>query len=530
MSYISLTFLLFLVISVTVYYSFPAKHRWIVLLCASYVFYCWNGILPVAYMLLTTMTIWGGALLLDRLRQSGRQAAKNRALTDEQKKSVKEKNRLQRQAILWLVLLLNFGILFTIKYLNAVAGGLASAWGGLFGKAVKAPTFQFLVPLGISFYTFQAVGYLIDVYSGKYAAEKNLFRFALFVSFFPQIVQGPIGRYNDLGVQLKEEKRFSLQAIKSGAILMLWGFFKKMVIADRMAPLVSTVFEAPRNAEGGIIIVVGIFFYALQLYADFSAGIDIVSGAAEMFGIQLTPNFKRPYFAVSLGDFWRRWHISLGAWMRDYVFYPLAMSKPVTRVSKALKKKNLHLSRAFPAVVGNIVVFLIVGAWHGSQWRYIIWGLYNGVILALSALLEPVLDAFHKKFPRLRQKAAWHVFCIIRTFVIVCIGYYFDCCRYVGDAFHALYQSVASPGLKLVFSDALLNLGLERTDFIVLVAAWLVVFAVSLAQERGVRIRQWLFEQKPIVRWLLLYTFVFFFLTVAVSGVDAMEGFMYAVF
>lgn len=530
MSFISPIFLLFLAASIVVYYCVPAKHRWIVLLIASYVFYCWNGIAPIAYMLLTTLTTWAGALFLDKLRKSGKQATKNKELTAEQKKAIKEKNKRQRRLLFWLVLLLNLGILVVLKYLNAAAESLTSLWGRIIGGNVVTPTFQLLVPLGISFYTFQAVGYLIDVYNGKYAAEENPCRFALFVSFFPQIVQGPIGRYDDLGEQLREEKHFQLESIKSGAILMLWGFFKKMVIADRMAPLVNAVFEDPRNAQGGIVIVLGILFYALQLYADFSAGIDIVSGAAEMFGIRLAPNFKQPYFAVSLGDFWRRWHISLGAWMRDYVFYPLAVSKPISNASKAFKKRNLHLSRALPAVVGNIVVFLIVGAWHGSQWRYVFWGLYNGVILAVSALLEPAFDAFHKKFPRLRKSAFWHIFCVIRTFVIVCIGYYFDCCRYVGDAFYALYQSIAAPNFSLLSNGIFFEFGPGKLDYLILAVAWLIVFAVSLAREKGIKIRQWLYEQNTFVRWTLLYILLFFFITFAVTGIDAMEGFMYEVF
>lgn len=530
MSYISPIFLLFLAISLVVYYLIPAKHRWIVLLVASYVFYCWDGILPIVYMLFTTLTIWGGARILDKLRISGKQATKNKELTAEQKKAIKQKNKQQRQLIFWLVLLINLGILIVLKYLNAVTGSLTSLWGRIIGSALDVPTFRLLVPLGISFYTFQSVGYLIDVYNGKYAAEENPCRFALFVSFFPQIVQGPIGRFDDLGMQLREEKRFDFGAIKSGALLMLWGFFKKLVIADRMAPLVNAVFEDPRNAQGGVVIILGILFYALQLYADFSAGIDIVSGAAEMFGIRLSPNFKQPYFAVSLGDFWRRWHISLGAWMRDYVFYPLAMTKTVSNASKALKKRNLHLSRAFPAVVGNIVVFLIVGAWHGSQWRYVVWGLYNGVILALSALLEPTFKAFHKRFPRLGQTAVWHIFCVIRTFVIVCIGYYFDCCRYVGDAFYALYQSVVAPNFGLLSSGILFEFGPAKLDYLILAVAWLTVFAVSLAREKGIKVRQWLYEQNTFVRWTLLYILLFFVITFAVTGVDAMEGFMYEVF
>ena len=204
--------------------------------------------------------------------------------------------------------------------------------------AVGRPALNLVLPLGISFYTFQSMGYLIDVSNGKYPAEKNPFRFALFVSFFPQLIQGPIARYDQLGAQLAAEHRFDMTNIHRGLLLMLWGFFKKKVIADRALILVNEVF-GNQAQYGGAVIVVGVLFYSLQQYCDFSGGIDLVAGIAELFGIRLAPNFKRPYFSVSLGDFWRRWHISLGAWMRDYVFYPFALTRPMAKLSKAAKTR-----------------------------------------------------------------------------------------------------------------------------------------------------------------------------------------------
>ena len=199
------------------------------------------------------------------------------------------------------VLALNFGLLFALKMTDELLG-----WFG-------AQPLGWVLPLGISFYTFQSMGYLIDVYGGKVCAQRNPLRFLLFVSFFPQMIQGPIGRYGQLAEQLAAPPDVHAQEARRGALLMLWGLFKKLVLADRALPLVSGVFDAPAGSFGGAVTVLAVLAYSLQQYADFSGGIDLVTGIAQLCGVQLAPNFRRPYFAVSLGDFWRRWHISLGA-------------------------------------------------------------------------------------------------------------------------------------------------------------------------------------------------------------------------
>ena len=286
-----------------------------------------------------------------------------------------------------------------------------------------------------------------------------------------------------------------------------------------------------QSAYGGAVIVVGVLFYSLQQYADFSGGIDLVTGIAQLFGIRLAPNFKRPYFSVSLGDFWRRWHISLGGWMRDYVFYPFALTKPVSRMSKALKKKaGTHIARALPAALGNILVFFLVGIWHGAQMNYVLWGLYNGVILAFTALVEPVYKKMNERLPRLTASKGFHVFRILRTFLVVNIGWYFDRCVRAADAFDMLRKTLFSFNASQLFDGTLSALGLAAKDYRILLIATILLFVVSLMQERGVKIRDFVLSRPLALRWLILYAFMLFVLATFGGSNVAESGFMYAVF
>lgn len=513
-------------VGAALYYVCPLRLRWVLLLLLSYGFYLTCGLSALPFIALTTLTTWAGALVIARVGESGKVYLREHKaeLTAEAKKAQKARTRSRQRVWFFAVLLLNFGVLAVLKYLNPVMAWGASLLGG------SAPSLGLVLPLGISFYTFQSMGYLIDVYNGKYAPEKNPAKFALFVSFFPQLIQGPIARFDQLENQLVTPHRFDLDGIERGLLLMLWGWFKKKVIADRALSLVEAVF-GNQSAYGGAVIVVGVLFYSLQQYADFSGGIDLVTGIAQLFGIQLAPNFKRPYFSVSLGDFWRRWHISLGAWMRDYVFYPFALTRPVSRMSKALKKKaGTHIARALPAALGNILVFLLVGVWHGAQMNYVLWGLYNGVILAFTALVEPIYKRMNDRLPRLTASGGFHVFRILRTFLVVNIGWYFDRCVRVCDAFAMLHKTFFAFNARQLFDGTLDTLGLAAKDYRILLVATIILFVVSLMQERGVKIRDFVLSRPLALRWAVLYVFIFFVLATFGGSNVAASGFMYAVF
>ncbi|MCI7703126.1 MAG: MBOAT family protein [Clostridiales bacterium] len=515
------TLIAFAFLCAALYYLCPDRFKWMLLLLASYAYYAYCGANALPFILLTTLSTWAGALCIGRIGEQSKAVLKARRaeLDSAGKKALKAQAKRRQRAVFFAVLLLNFGVLALLKYTSPLL------------TAMGRPALNLLLPLGISFYTFQSMGYLIDVYNGKYAPQRNPAKFALFISFFPQLIQGPIARFDQLAAQLETPHRFDIANIERGALLMLWGFFKKKVIADRALPLVSAVFGR-QEAYGGAVIVVAVLLYSLQQYCDFSGGIDLVTGIAELFGIRLAPNFRRPYFSVSLGDFWRRWHISLGAWMRDYVFYPFALTRPMTKLSRAAKARlGADVSRALPAALGNILVFLLVGIWHGASMNYVLWGLYNGLILAASALLDPLYRRANERLgERITASRGFHVLRVLRTFLIVNIGWYFDRALRAGDAFAMLGKTLCSPALAQLSDSTLLTLGLAPADFAVLAAATLILFAVSVLQERGVRIRDAVLSLPVVPRVALLYAFMYFVLASFVGVGAAGAGFMYAVF
>ncbi len=410
MDFLSLGYIAFTAFSLILYYRLPRRHQWKLLLAANLIFYLLVGRWNIIFILFTAFSVWFGAIQMDRLKEkftADKKAAKDR----EEKKALKSKYQSKKRLVLFIVLLLNFGVLAFMKYFRVLG-----SWGhGL------------LVPLGISFYTFQAIGYLIDIHGEKYEAEKSFPRFLLFVSFFPQLVQGPINRYDKLGTQFSKEHSFSWERAKSALILILFGLMKKYAVANMLTDSIARIVDSPAESIPGSLVVCGILLYSIQQYADFSGGIDIVLGIAKLYDLEMMPNFRQPYFAVSLGDFWRRWHISLGAWMRDYVFYPFALLKPMQNFGKWCSKHfGKHFGRVLPAGIANILVFFLVGIWHGADMHYVWWGLYNGIVIALSDILEPSFARLSELLHLPVKSRGMHIFRIIRTFIIVNIGWYFD--------------------------------------------------------------------------------------------------------
>ena len=339
MSLVSNLFLLFVAASVLVYYIVPHKFQWLVLLCFSYIYYLAGGVRYVGFLLFSTLITWLIALAVEKTEAKGsHKGARN---------------------LLVLGLLLNFGMLGVVKYTNFAIENL----NALFHMNLRG--MEILLPLGISFYTFQSSGYLLDVYWKRCEAEKNPVKYALFVSFFPQILQGPIGRYSRLAHQLYEPHKFEGKNITRGFERILWGFFKKMILADWAAVFVDAIFDNPDQYSG--LALFGVLFYTVQLYADFSGGMDVVIGIASMFGIELDENFKRPFFSISITDFWHRWHITLGTWMKDYVFYPVTLSRWMSKFGKWGKKVfGKKTGRTLPICLANLIVFFVVGVWHGA--------------------------------------------------------------------------------------------------------------------------------------------------------------------
>lgn len=507
MTLLSLNFAIFVCITAAVYFVFPKKYRWTVLLAAGYYYYLSICNIYVLYMLVTTVSTWFLALSIGTLNTRRDQMIKRRkeSWTKEKRKEYKEQMRKNACRLMLLGLVLNFGILGFLKY-TPLAVTAVNVILGLF-KHTPLPAPGFLLPLGISFYTFQAMGYLIDVYQEKVEPEKNLAKFALFVSFFPQIIQGPIAMYDDLAPQLYEPHSFDFDALKSGAALILWGVMKKMIIADRAVKVIEVV-TADSMAFPGTYVLMTALIYALQLYADFSGGIDVVRGVAEIFGIKMAENFRRPYFAMSLTEYWHRWHITLGNWVRAYVFYPLSLSKPFLNMGRKLTKKmGKHFGKVVPTSLASVLTFLIIGIWHGAEGKYIMFGLWNGLVIMVIELLHPVTEKVFTFLHVNVKSFLYRVVATFWTFILVLIGYYFDIARNTMDAFSMIIRSVTDFHISnLTDLSGLSAIPLQSHDYGAILVGGFVIFVVSLIQEKtGKNIREILFKTPTLIQWMVLW-------------------------
>ena len=483
------------------------------LLAASIFFYLVAGYKYAMFILFTAISTYLVGLWIDKISQNSKAVLKkNKAEWDrDTKKKYKSKIKVQKRLVMSLVLVLNFGILAFLKYFNFFAGSLNDVLG-CFGINFSIPTLALFLPLGISFYTFQSMGYIVDVYREKTPAERNPLKFMLFVSFFPQIVQGPISIYDQLAHQLYEPHKFDFTRFKHGMMLILWGFFKKLIIADRAVIAINTVTDS-YNSYGGSTLLFTILLYSVQLYADFSGGIDISRGVAQIFGIDMIDNFKRPYFSKSINEYWRRWHISLGAWLKNYLFYPVAMSNVFINASKKMKSTKFgktaagaHIAKVLPTSVASLIVFLVVGIWHGADWKYVGFGLWNGLIIMVSILLQPLFDAALKKL-HINPKAIWYsVFQMLRTFIIVLVGYVFDVAPGINESMRTFRLILTNQSLTQARAQ-ISELGLGKKDLIVILVGIIVIFTASVIQERhpSITIREMLDKKPFVLRFALIF-------------------------
>lgn len=453
MYFTSAAFLIFLAAVFVLYYS-AGNHQWQVLLAASAFFYVFSGIQYLLYLSATITTVYIAARKIQALRDAQMRLLANAERSG--KKEIKERMKARQRRWMILCLAVNLGILAVVKY-SAFA---ISSIGTIF--SISSPEtdafFRFALPLGISFYTFQSIGYLIDVYRGK-PAERNPFRFALFVSFFPQMIQGPISRFDDLSQTLFGRHKFDAQVFSAGMRRVLWGFFKKLVVADRMLIAVR-VLSADTDAYNGAFVLVHMLFYAITLYSDFSGGIDITIGIAQAMGIRVKENFDRPFYSKNIAEYWRRWHITMGTWFKDYLFYPLSVSRPMLQCSKLSRKKlGDGFGRRLPVYISTIIIWFATGIWHGASWNFIVWGLANGIVIILSQECAPLYGRFHKRFS-IGHTRAYGAFQIFRTFWLMSFIRMFDVYRDVPLTFK-MYGSIITDfggysgfaGLGLTFAD-----------------------------------------------------------------------------
>lgn len=507
MLFTSYEFIGFVIVLAVLYYVFPKKQQWMLLLLFSYLFYALANPFYLIFIAVTTVVIYAIALLIDQNfeKQSAYLKANRETITKDEKKLYKKKQKKVRSRLMVLAIVICIGILAVVKYTNFVISNLNS-----FGFQLSFA--NMIIPMGISFYTFQAVGYIIDVKRGTIKAERNLFKFALFVSFFPQLIQGPISRFADLSETLFAEHTFDWKNISYGAERVMWGFFKKLVIADRLAPAVVQL-TSDVDTYIGAYALVAMVLYTIDLYMDFTGGIDITIGVAQILGIRVTENFNRPYFSTSLKEYWRRWHITMCSWFRDFVFYPLSTSKGIQKIAKFSRKHfGEYIGKRTPVYLCSFVVWFLTGIWHEAGWNFIVWGLLNWFVLMVSEEFEGLYEKFHNKV-KFSNTFGYKIFMILRTFLLVCVLNLFDCYVAVGDTFKSLLSIVSTANYGLLFDGTLLNIGLSAVDYWILLAGVLVVLVVSLVQTKGSVRAQIAAKPYPLrfVIWFALFLVIILF-------------------
>ena len=485
MQFNSIEFMIFFPVVLLVYFLIPRKLRLYWLLIASYYFYMsWNA----GYALLigsSTFVTYFSGLLFSRLSKSN---------------SGIKKKRL----VMILCIAFNLGILAVFKYAN-FAIGTVNFFAGKLGLPLLNVRLDLLLPVGISFYTFQALGYMIDVYRGDVEAEKNFFRYALFVSFFPQLVAGPIERSKNLLSQLKGIERIDLwnaKRVTSGAILMVWGLFMKMVIADRVAVLVDTVFNNYRM-YGSTELILAALGFTLQIYCDFASYSMIAIGAARIMGFDLMENFKAPYFAVSIRDFWSRWHISLSTWFRDYLYIPLGGNR------KGRARKYLNI----------MIVFLVSGLWHGAEWSFVVWGGIHGLYQIVGDAAKPFREKVCLSLKIKTEVFSWRLLSTVLTLCMVSFAWIFFRADTITDALCFIKRIFVKPTPWLLFNGGIFHLGLNRPEISILLVSLLILFLVDLIRKKKhLCIDQFLFSQNVWFEWFALIVLILMILTFGEYG------------
>lgn len=518
MSITSLAFVIFVLAFVVIYYLVPKKAQWVVLLIASLTFYALSSTVLTVFMLASTLLIHLGATKIQKLSDDFK--AKKSELEKAERKELKAKTKKKQKSVLTAIVILNIFILAILKYINFL-GGIGNSIISIFTHEDVIPVFSFILPLGISYYTLMAISYIVDVYRGSIKAEKNIFRLLLYVCYFPHILEGPFDKFKDLNEQFKEEHKFDYDAVKDGAVLALFGLFKKLVIADRIGLIASGVFNQ-FDDMAGTSVAVAVVAYTIQLYCDFSGCIDIVAGVSEMFGIKLAQNFNQPFFSRSVNEFWRRWHITLGLWLKEYVFYPVSLSGSFKKVNASVKKhiKNDYFTQMIPAAYALFFVWFCNGIWHGASGKYIIYGLYYYVIMMLGEFTKPVTDKLCSALKINREAKLYHLFQMVRTFLIVNVGMLIFRSATIKEAAVTIVKMFTSVSFTQIIDRDIIP-RISFRDYALLFVCIIILFIVGLVKEKGHDIRAELNQKPFILRWIVYLALIFSLLILGMYGSNA---------
>ena len=484
MQFNSFQFIIFFISVIVLYFSISYRYRWILLLLSSYYFYmCWKPEYIFLILFSTIIDYYCGL------------------------KMGLCKNKSQKKPFLLISIITNLGVLFSFKYFNFFSDSIRDILAQ-FNIFYEFPYFNILLPVGISFYTFQTLSYTIDVYRGNKSPESHFGIFALYVSFFPQLVAGPIERSTKLLPQFKKNNTFNYLRVKNGSLLMLWGFFKKIVIADRLAVLVNTVYNNPTDYQG-IVLIVATIFFAFQIYCDFSAYSDIAIGASKIMGYDLMKNFNRPYFSKSIAEFWRRWHISLGSWFRDYLYFSLGGNK----THKYKWYKNI------------MIIFLVSGLWHGANWNFVIWGCLHGFYILVALLIKGMKFKIYNLLNIKKDMLFSRIIQVISTFILVDFAWIFFRANTFSDSIYII-KNLFIINLDVIYDKSLHNLGLDEKDLYLSILLIIFLLFVQLKQ-RKIKIIDAV-NSKPIyIRWSIYLIGIYSIITLGYYGQGNESQFIY---
>ena len=498
-------FVIFLPICIMGYVVIPQKLKKYFLLLASYIFYWLISGKLITYLILSTISIHYFGLWLDRVQTQLKAALSGK--DKEEKKHIKKQYIKKQRGIVLFAVLLHIGGLIVIKYSPFIFTNANKVFT-MMGHPFQFDIPTYLMPIGISFFSLQALSYILDVYHGITKADENLGRLALFLAFFPQIIEGPICRYNQTAEKLWNVRQISYQNLADGLIRFLYGMMKKVVIADRLDPFVTLIFDEFDNYEGGMIAIAAVC-YTIQLYMDFSGTMDAVIGIAQIFGVELPENFRRPFFSKTVSEFWQRWHVSLGAWFKDYIFYPVTTSSHSKKITSFARKKiGNYYGPMIAGIIALFCVWFCNGLWHGSGWNFIFFGMYHFVLISVGNLIAPPVKALNKKLHINPDWLVYRILQMIRTFILVVIGELFFRGNGLKCGLLMFKKMISNFSFSTINAELLVKCNIDIYDFMIIGFVLIIVFVVSLLNEKGIMIRSSLASKNLVLRWAVYYALI----------------------
>lgn len=515
MLYYELVFgMLFLPLTMIVYQICPKRFRWMFLLAASIGYYFSFSIKLFIFLIIAITITYCTGLLLEKMGKDKKNAlsllkSEKTDAAKEEKAKLKSKYQRRSKIILVAGIILALSSLLYLKYYNFFAENI----NVLFKSAEDSPILpakELMLPLGISFYTMQAISYMADVYWGKFEAQRNPFKLALFLCFFPTIIEGPIALYADMKDKLYVGNPIDPDNVIKGYTRFIWGIFKKLVIADRMNPAVVYLFD-PSNKTKGVEVIAAAVIFTVMEYMDFSGCMDMVIGIAMIFGIELPENFRQPFLARNASEFWRRWHITLGVWFKTYIFYPVSMSNLAKKWGKFSRNRvNKHLTRVVASAMALLPVWICNGLWHGPKWTYIFFGIFYLVVILLELILEPVGDGILKLLHTSKENKIVNAIRIFKTWIIIFTGEMFFRADSLSEGFRMIRDIGKGFKLSILWNGDALAWGMDKYDWLVVLVMLIVVIIVNVIREKGVDVTDALLRKPLPVRWALVLSLLIF--------------------